>query len=212
MQSRVIRPLAGLLTLGLLTLGACRSGDDAPAEEAPADSSVAQEEGLALVARLQPVGDGGATGEVTFTPEAGGVRVAARMTGLTPGEHGFHVHENGSCEAADLPDDPDTDPNPAGAAGGHFAGADTTHGGPDAASRHDGDLGNVTAGLDGVAVLDRLDQRLRLSGPNSILGKAVIVHAGADDLTTQPSGASGARVACGVVTVFTPQADTTGAM
>lgn len=217
MQSRGIRLALVPLAFGALTLSAC--GSDAPETPAADSTDVGMNDGMAdqgtaLVAQLQPVGGSTVSGEVTFTPEAGGVRVAARVQGLTPGDHGFHVHAGGSCEPEDLPDDPDTDPNPAGAAGPHFAGADTTHGGPDAAQRHDGDLGNITAGADGVATLDRLDTRLMLTGANSILGKAVIVHEGADDLTSQPSGAAGARQACGVITVFTPGlgADSTGAL
>ncbi len=206
---RILLPLA----LGALTLGACKQeAADVPAIDTTATTDMMPDSSAALVVQLADAGGSGVSGEATFTPEAGGVRVTARVTGLAPGEHGFHVHAGTSCEAADLPDDPDTDPNPAGAAGPHFAGADTLHGAPDAAHRHDGDLGNITAGADGVATLDRLDPRLMLTGPNSILGHAVIVHQKADDLTSQPAGAAGARQACGLITVFTPQADSSHAM
>jgi Cu-Zn family superoxide dismutase len=73
------------------------------------------------------------------------------------------------------------------------------HAGPDAATRHAGDLGNLEANEEGIARYDGMDFAIRLSGEQSILGKAVIVHAEEDDLTTQPTGAAGARVACGVI-------------
>jgi Cu-Zn family superoxide dismutase len=74
-----------------------------------------------------------------------------------------------------------------------------SHGGPDADQRHAGDLGNLEADAGGVANYDRIDSGIQLTGENSILGRAVIVHASEDDLTTQPTGAAGARLACGVI-------------
>lgn len=177
-----------LLAVGI---AACQT-DQTATPETNADSlgaDGANVQPASYTATLESRSGSSVTGEVTFTQEPGGVRVVARVNGLTAGQdHGFHVHETGDCSAPD-----------ASSAGDHFAGADSTHGGPDAAQRHDGDLGNLTVGADGVATYDRLDTRMSLMGVNSIVGKAVVVHAGADDLTTQPSGNSGARVACGVI-------------
>lgn len=198
-----------LLATGLL---GCRTESADPgAADSTATAAMTAEPTYA--AMLASQGGSTVTGQVTFTQEAGGVRVVATVTGLTPGEHGFHVHEGMSCAAADLPDDPDTDPNPAGAAGPHFAGADSTHGAPEGAARHDGDLGNLTADASGTATYDRLDASLQLNGDRSIVGRAVIVHANPDDLTSQPAGNAGARLACGLVEAAPmTSADSTAAM
>jgi Cu-Zn family superoxide dismutase len=127
-------------------------------------------------------------GTVTFAQAEGGVKVTARIAGLTPGTHGFHVHEFGDCSAADFT-----------SAGGHFNPAGDPHAGPKDAKRHAGDLGNVEANKDGVAEVDYVDAKLSFDGPTSVLGRGVIVHAAADDLKTQPTGNAGGRVACGVV-------------
>lgn len=140
------------------------------------------------MAELSPTEGHAVRGTVHFEPAAGGVRVRAEVSGLAGGRHGFHVHEVGDCSAPD-----------ASSAGGHFDPAGAPHAGPDAAKRHVGDLGNLEAGSDGIARYDRVDAMLSLSGADGILGRAVVVHAGADDLTSQPSGAAGPRVACGVI-------------
>jgi superoxide dismutase, Cu-Zn family len=127
-------------------------------------------------------------GVVTFTQTPEGVHVNARVTGLAPGTHGFHIHEFGDCSAADFT-----------STGGHFNPAGAPHAGPDAAARHNGDMGNVEANAAGVATLDLVDGKLAFDGPNSILGRGLIVHAAADDLKTQPTGNAGGRVACGVI-------------
>ncbi len=206
-------PLAALALAG--TFGACRT-EQTPTPDADSTAVLSADTGAALAnatftATLAPTPGSTVAGQVSFTQEPGGVRVVATVTGLTPGDHGFHVHAGTSCDAADLPDDPDTDPNPAGAAGPHFAGTDTTHGAPDGPARHDGDLGNLTAGPDGAATYDRLDPRLALTGERTIAGRAVIVHANADDLTSQPAGKAGARLACGLVQPFAPMDGGTGA-
>jgi Cu-Zn family superoxide dismutase len=140
------------------------------------------------VATLQPTKGNQVAGTVTFTKEEGGVRVVADLTGLTPGEHGFHIHEKGDC----------SDPE-AKSAGGHFNPGKHQHAGPDAAERHAGDLGNITADASGKAHYDRLDKQIELDGPDRIVGRSVIVHEKVDDLKTQPTGNAGARVACGVI-------------
>jgi len=127
-------------------------------------------------------------GTIWFLKAAGGVQVKARITGLTPGTHGFHIHEFGDCSTADFT-----------SAGGHFNPMAKPHAGPDAAARHVGDLGNIEAGADGVATIDRTDKELAFDGPHGVVGHAVIVHAKADDLKTQPTGDAGGRLGCGVI-------------
>ncbi len=142
------------------------------------------------VAVLSPLGSSGVSGTATFTKVEGGVKVSARVTGLKEGAHGFHVHEFGDCSAAD-----------GLSAGGHFNPTAEPHAGPHDAQRHTGDLGNITAGADGVATVEYVDSRASFEGPNSVLGRGVIVHANADDFKTQPTGNAGGRLACGVIGV-----------
>jgi superoxide dismutase, Cu-Zn family len=139
------------------------------------------------VARIAPTQGNNAKGEVRFYKVDGGVRVIASLEGLTPGKHGFHIHEKGDCSAPD-----------AMSAGGHFNPTGAPHGAPTAppTARHAGDLGNIEAGADGKANYDHVDSMLVYE---SITGLSVLVHAGEDDFTTQPSGNSGARVGCGVI-------------
>ena len=140
------------------------------------------------VAKLAPTKGNDVVGTVTFTKVEGGVRVVAELTGLKPGEHGFHIHEKGDCTAPD-----------GTSAGGHFNPGKHPHAGPDAAERHAGDLGNITADAAGKAHYERVDKELKLTGDDSIIGRSVIVHEKVDDLKTQPTGNAGARVACGVI-------------
>jgi Cu-Zn family superoxide dismutase len=137
---------------------------------------------------MRPTKDNAVAGDVTFTQAAEGLRVSVRLTGLTPGTHGFHVHEFGDCSAPD-----------GASAGGHFNPRGSLHGGPDAAARHAGDFGNVVADAQGSVTFEYTDKQAALAGESSILGRGVIVHAKADDLTTQPTGNAGGRLACGVI-------------
>ena len=130
------------------------------------------------------------SGTVMFMKVEEGIRVVANITGLPAGEHGFHIHQYGDCSA---PDGTST--------GGHFNPGSKRHGGPEAAERHIGDLGNIVADESGNATLERVDTHLALNGPNSIIGRGIIIHAGTDDLTTQPTGAAGAHLGCGVIGV-----------
>lgn len=139
-------------------------------------------------AELAPTQGQQAKGTVTFEKKPAGVEVAVQLEGLKPGVHGFHVHEKGDCSAPD-----------AASAGGHFNPAQQPHAAREAPARHAGDLGNVEADASGKVQIKIIDPKLRLDGPESIVGKAVIVHEKADDYTTQPTGNAGGRVACGVV-------------
>ncbi|MEO1478220.1 MAG: superoxide dismutase family protein [Bacteroidota bacterium] len=177
-----------------LTLAGCASSSDEPTTpDEPTEADTAAPAQMASVA-IEALADSGVSGTITFTEGGGGVSVAYEIVGLTPGLHGFHVHTNGGCG-------PGEDGTPGGAAGGHFNPDGHDHGAPsnDAAERHKGDLGNIEANADGVAAGSFDDTVLRLDGERSIVGKAFIIHAGADDLTSQPSGAAGARVGCGII-------------
>ena len=127
-------------------------------------------------------------GVVHFAKDGKVVQITVNIEGLSPGPHGFHIHEFGDCSSPD-----------AISAGGHFNPANMPHGGPKAEMRHAGDLGNLEADKNGLASIEATDNVLSLEGPKSIIGRSVIVHAQADDLKTQPAGAAGARVACGVI-------------
>ena len=137
---------------------------------------------------LHPTEGNNAHGVVTFTQSDSGIIVKADIEGLSTGKHGFHVHEYGDCS------------DPTGkSAGGHFNPENKDHGAPWDIDRHVGDLGNVTADENGMAHLEMIDTVISLNGKNSIIGRGIIVHAGEDDLVTQPTGNAGARVACGVI-------------
>lgn len=128
-------------------------------------------------------------GTITFRELAdGAVQVEANLTGVPQGQRGFHVHERGDCGDS------------GNAAGGHFNPTGSTHGAPESAAHHAGDFGNLTATSAGEATGRFTTRAISLrEGPNSVIGRAVIVHAGSDDLTTQPTGNAGARIGCGVV-------------
>ena len=140
-------------------------------------------------AQLQPTKGNTAAGRVTFTQRDGGVDLVATVTGLTPGPHGFHVHDKGDCSAPD-----------AASAGGHFNPAGHLHGHPSVGPRHAGDLPMLEADAAGNATLKAFVPGLTTAaGPSALAGRAVVVHAAADDFKSQPAGNSGARVACGVL-------------
>lgn len=135
-------------------------------------------------------GNESVTGTVTFTERAGGILIEADITGLTPGLHGFHIHEYGDVSGLD-----------GKSAGGHFNPDEEKHGGPEDRARHIGDLGNLEADSTGRAVYSRFDDDVRLSGRRSVIGRAIVIHADADDFMTQPTGNAGGRVGFGVLGV-----------
>ena len=134
--------------------------------------------------------DGKPIGDIELTESAGKVELSGELHDLTPGEHGFHIHEGTECKAPGFE-----------SAGGHFAPAGHPHGAPTAAEHHGGDFGNLQAGADGTAKVQISSDAITLKpgAANSVLGRAVILHANADDLTSQPSGNAGPRFACGLI-------------
>ena len=140
-------------------------------------------------AALKPTAGNTVAGTVTFVQKGDKVVVEAKVSGLAPGGHGFHVHEKGDCSAAD-----------GSSAGGHFNPTGKPHGDPAAADHHAGDMPMLLADASGNATLwSDLDVMTIGSGATDIVGKAVIVHKDPDDFTTQPTGNSGGRVACGLI-------------
>ena len=138
---------------------------------------------------LRALGDSGVTGKATFTRQGDKVHVEAELSGLTPGKHGFHIHEFGDCSAPD-----------GKSAGDHFNPEGHQHGAPGAVS-HPGDLGNIDADANGRATLSLTVEQLTVdTGKLGIVGRGLIVHEKADDLVSQPVGEAGGRVACAVIT------------
>jgi Cu-Zn family superoxide dismutase len=142
------------------------------------------------VAEIMPTSGNQARGAIRLSGVNGMVQIAGTITGLPPGAHGFHIHEVGDCSAPD-----------ASSAGDHFNPHDDPHGSPRDLenAHHVGDLGNLTANEQGEAEIDMEDNEMQLSGPESVIGKAIVVHADQDDLKSQPSGNSGARIGCGTI-------------
>jgi len=178
---------AALLTLAGLTFGGGEAAPPAAPAAAPAAGAPVPPPATRATATVAPTQGSSVSGAVTFTAGKTGVHVVAELAGLTPGDHGFHIHEKGDCSAPD-----------GTSAGGHFNPGSHPHGAP-AAESHAGDLGNITAGADGKARLEADFPFMSMAGADSIVGRAVIVHAAADDFTTQPTGAAGARLGCGVI-------------
>ena len=144
------------------------------------------------VAILLPTKASKVQGRVTFTQTDGTMHVHAEISGLAPGDHGFHIHEFGVWSEDGL------------AAGGHYNPTHEKHAGIDTPKRHIGDLGNITANANGNATVDLDDPSLSFHGPTSIIGRGLVVHEKADDFKTQPTGNAGGRVAVGVIGVAKP--------
>jgi len=138
-------------------------------------------------------GTGGVLGEVTIDQLDKEAHFHGNISGLSPGLHGFHVHQKG-----DIGDD-------CKAAGGHFNPEGVNHGDKNDQVRHVGDLGNIKAGEDGIMVVDMKCSMAQLDGVNSIMGKAIVVHEGEDDLGlggdegSLKTGNAGARAGCCII-------------
>jgi len=165
-----------------LTLAATQAAqaDDAPPPADPGIASVIDTEGNQI-------------GTAQFEQTPAGVLISLAVAGLPAGEHGFHIHQKGVCDTADG----------FKSAGGHFNPDGHEHGLKVEAGPHAGDMPNQFAGADGVMRVQVLNPNVTLGeGPNSLAdmdGSALIIHAGADDYVTQPTGDAGGRLACAVI-------------
>ncbi|XP_064093333.1 superoxide dismutase [Cu-Zn]-like [Macrobrachium nipponense] len=139
---------------------------------------------------------GDAQGTLTLTqkePPVGATHIEGEILNLTPGPHGFHVHDLGDLSGGCV------------TAGGHYNPYKKNHGAPEHRERHIGDLGNIQADTQGRAYVNVTDPLVSLVGPRSVIGRAVVVHADEDDLglgghaDSLKTGNAGGRVACGVI-------------
>jgi Cu-Zn family superoxide dismutase len=169
---------------GLPLLGCSNGGNT------PADMSTPGPQAVATI--NEP---GGAQGTATFEETADGVKITVNLTSVpSDGMLGMHIHATGDC--SDTMGDGGTHH---GSAGGHFNPDNVNHGCPTSNPHHAGDLGNITIS-GGKGVLQLTSKDLTVSaGARTVVGKAIILHQGADDCTTQPTGNSGSRIGCGVI-------------
>ena len=189
-----------ITALATLTLSACATAPSASrspamphqaqapaALTAPAASTIPS-----AVAHVAGASGSLVSGTLALVPLHGGVRMTGDLGGLAPGNHGFHIHQTGDCSAAD-----------AASAGGHFNPTGSGHGRAGTAAHHAGDIDNIVADASGVAHVDVQLRGVSLGGSaaTDIVGRALVVHASADDYRSQPAGNSGARVGCGVIVV-----------
>ena len=180
----------------IVALQACTGGDRTAAGDSAADTSAAGSDsaggsGASVTAAMRDAA-GRDLGTLTLADSAqGGIAVTGRLTGLPPGEHGVHIHMVGQCQA------------PFESAGGHWNPTSRQHGSQNPQGPHLGDMPNITVGADSSVNVQVTTPGGSLRGANALLdsdGAAIVVHASADDMRTDPSGGSGARIACGVVT------------
>jgi Cu-Zn family superoxide dismutase len=186
----ILLVLAGLLACGGYDDERTEAAAPEPAPEpaAPADSQPAIRRGTA---HMEPKSGSDVTGRAIFILDSGTTEMALQLVNVPPGTHAVHLHETGDCSAPD-----------AASAGDHWNPTGHPHGAWAAPSGfHLGDIGNVEAGADGAVSYTFSTDKWDIGGggTNDIVGRAVVVHAQPDDFTTQPSGAAGARIACGVV-------------
>jgi len=186
----MIRILDTTLTVAACAvLVACASAPPAATTKAAQPASTAQQAEVKLASASGSL----VSGKLVLRPMGDGVHISGEVGGLKPGDvRGFHIHEKGDCSAAD-----------ASSAGGHFNPGGQAHGRAGQGAHHAGDTDNIVADAKGVAKIDAHVTGVTLGGgaANDIAGRAIIVHANADDYSSQPTGNAGARVACGVIAV-----------
>ncbi|WP_100614886.1 superoxide dismutase family protein [Confluentibacter citreus] len=186
-----MKKLRYIIILTALSLAACKNEKkqepamDIETVETEMEASITKE----LNITLNPKSDSKATGTIIFKEENGTVNLHAMITGLTPGEHAIHIHEKSDCSAPD-----------GASAGGHWNPTNQPHGKWGAETGyHKGDIGNFTADENGNGMVMFTTDEWCIGCDDetkNIIGKGVIVHAGVDDFTTQPTGDAGGRVSC----------------
>lgn len=190
-----------LLLMTTILLAAC--GSDSSSEEKESQSTnESSEENMAdsepekqkkEVSVMLKNKDGDDIGTADLAQKDGGVQIDLKVSDIPEGTHGFHIHETGSCEAPDFK-----------SAGGHFNPTNASHGAETEDGPHAGDMANIEVSSDGMYEQTIMNEKVTLESgkENSLLkdgGTALVIHAGADDQKSQPSGDAGERIACGVI-------------
>ena len=192
-----MRPTALVLVAVSLVLTACGDGPrEGAAHHRPAAPVATPLSDLTTaIATLTPTAGSNVAGVLRFHQRDGKVLISGEVTGLAAdARHAIHIHEFGDASAAD-----------GAAAGDHYNPEGHPHAGLDSAHRHAGDLGNLLADAAGACHLEISVDNLTIAGArNPILGRAVVIHAKADDLTSQPAGNAGPRIAVGVIGIAKP--------
>jgi len=164
--------------IGMLAAAALVAGCAAMAPGGPSATAV-----------LEPTKGNTAGGKVEFVQKGNKVFVSVAASGLTPGAHGFHIHEKGDCSSGD-----------GMSAGGHFNPLAKGHGHHGAADRHAGDMPNLRSDAYGNVSFSFETAGITIgSGPTDIVGRGLIVHRDPDDYKSQPAGNAGPRLACAVI-------------
>lgn len=162
---------------------------DHPETEIASESNTNQK---TITVKMEPKSDSNLSGTVVFTQSGDNVTMKATINGLSEGKHAIHIHETGDCSAAD-----------GTSAGGHWNPTNQPHGKwGDAKGYHKGDIGNFKVDANGKGAMDFSTDEwcIGCNDPQKdITGKAVIIHAGVDDFTSQPAGAAGKRIGCGII-------------
>lgn len=159
------------------------------------EHSAEKRERKAIAKLIAPEGSA-LKGNIHFREIDGKLHIESNVDGIKMGPHGFHIHEVGDCTAKDF-----------SSAKGHFNPEQTSHGSHHGAPRHAGDLGNLVADNQDMVRSKVTIEGITLGeGPQSIVGRSVIIHEKEDDLKSQPAGNAGARIACGVVELLTSNA------
>lgn len=141
-----------------------------------------------------PGANGAAVGTIIFSQTDRRVTITGSFFGLPPGKHGLHIRTRGDCGGSR-----------AGRSGSHFNPTNAKHGPPESAQRHVGDLGNVTVNAHGNAIFVLATDSLTVvDGPMSVTGRSIVVTARADDGKSQPDGAAGHAIACGIIRAVAP--------
>lgn len=193
-MTRFPRHIAICLAASSIALAACSRDTDAPAANDASEAEVANTAALATndAQAAAPIGfagaDGAALGTVSVSGDGGGSTLAIAASGMPAGVHGIHLHEKGLCDGPKFE-----------SAGAHWNPGKKQHGRDNPQGAHLGDLENLTVGSDGAA-----STNIVVAGANGDAiadadGTALVVHASADDYKTDPSGASGDRIACAVL-------------
>jgi len=178
-----------LCAIAAVLLGAALAGCETTSTPSASTAAESRAAPVTAMAQLKPTQGSTAAGTVWFTQQGLRVNVRVQVSGLAPNqEHGFHVHEKGDCSS---PDGMST--------GGHFNPGGQPHG-PQSAPHHGGDMPSLKADAAGNAQASfQIEGVSVATGIDGLLEQGMIVHAKPDNYTTQPTGNSGARIACEVI-------------